>query len=75
MSSIFDKFKKRMDRTGQVLKDTAADSAKAVESTAVDAVRKVESTATDAVGQTHQVAEKAKDTGCEPRWRNPRTRK
>ena len=52
MSSVFDKFKKRMDRTGQVLKDTAEDSAKAVERTA-----------TDAVGQTKKAAEKAKDTG------------
>ena len=52
MSSIFDKFKKRMDRTGQVLKDTAEDSAKAVERTA-----------TDAVGQTKKAGEKAKDTG------------
>ena len=52
MSSIFDKFKKKMDRTGQVLKDTAEDSAKAVERTA-----------TDAVGQTKKAGEKAKDTG------------
>ena len=52
MSSVFDRFKKRMDRAGQVLKDTAEDSAKAVERTA-----------TDAVGQTKKAGEKAKDTG------------
>ena len=52
MSSVFDRFKKRMDRAGQVLKDTAEDSAKAVERTA-----------TDAVGQTKKAGEKAKDAG------------
>ena len=52
MSSAFDKFKKKLDRTGKVLKDTAEDSAKAVERTA-----------TDAVGKTQKVAEKAKGTG------------
>ena len=52
MSNIFDKFKKKMDRAGKVLKDTAEDSAKAVERTA-----------TDAVGKTQKAAEKAKDTG------------
>ena len=50
--SIFNKFKKKMDRAGKVLKDTAEDSAKAVERTA-----------TEAVGKTKEAGEKAKDTG------------
>ena len=52
MSKVFDKFKKRMDRAGKVLKDTAEDSANAIKSTA-----------TDAVGQTKKVGEKVKDSG------------
>ena len=50
--SIFNKVKKKLDRAGKVLKDTAEDSAKAVERTA-----------TDAVGKTQKVGEKVKDTG------------
>ena len=63
MSNIFDKFKKKLDRAGEVLKDTAEDSARAVEGTAVDTVKTVERTATDAVGKTQKVGEKVKDTG------------
>ena len=50
--SILNDFKHKMDRAGKVLKDTAEDSAKAVEKTA-----------TDAVGKTKKAGEQVKDSG------------
>ena len=50
--SIFTKAKKKMDRAGRVLKDTAEDSAKAVERTA-----------NEAVGKTKEAGRQVKDEG------------